>query len=646
MSGIRVRLRMPRTRSCSRPAVSGHGAGSTTAGTTCWSILLLAGAAALVFGAPSAAHAQCWGALSAITSVIGTVNTAFLPSSPAFLLLPPTAPDQQGGGVWTRSVGGTVDTKADTSFTASYAITPATGPTVVSPIGTTCQPSVKQSFAGFEMGHDIAALNTANSDTNWHFGVLAGYVGVKVDSPPTLDGGLNGNFEVPSAGLYTAFTMGAFSTDVQARLYNLQGESVGQRLDARGYSLAGNVAYRFDLPGHWTLEPSVGGIFSNTSVDPLNLSDVSETLGVPIAGIPAVPGGASPVAIVRGTMQVEDVENLLGRASLRLATVLPMPGGRIVAYPFITASVFHDFEGNATASLVSSGSIPGLISFQGSGNFAASSIGTYGQFGAGSAVQLADTGWGGFTRVDYRSGENIRGISGSVGLRYQFENSGPLPATGTRHPDTVVKARPAEHYDWTGPYAGLSVGSTWGRTHWAFPGATVDPDYGGALVGGQAGYNLQTGRFVFGIEADGGWSNARGTAACPDQPIFLSCIDDVGALGSVAGRLGYTWGRALFYAKGGWGFGEVTAGRNFNFVHPGIAVDVPGGTAQSTRWESGGTAGAGIEFALTDLWSAKAEFMRHEFPQYAFTVGQSVTANAAATGDTVRIGVNYHFLPP
>jgi hypothetical protein len=68
-----------------------------------------ASAVALMTGAPSAAYAQCFGQFNAITSVAGTINTAFLPSGSAFLSPTPNgAPDQQGGGVWTRTVGGTV----------------------------------------------------------------------------------------------------------------------------------------------------------------------------------------------------------------------------------------------------------------------------------------------------------------------------------------------------------------------------------------------------------------------------------------------------------------------------------------------------------------------------------------------------------
>jgi opacity protein-like surface antigen len=70
-----------------------------------------------------------------------------------------------------------------------------------------------------------------------------------------------------------------------------------------------------------------------------------------------------------------------------------------------------------------------------------------------------------------------------------------------------------------------------------------------------------------------------------------------------------------------------------------------GEVARSTNWENGWTAGVGMEFALTDRWSAKAEYMHYGFPQYTFTVAPNATASGSTAGDTVRIGVNYHFWP-
>jgi opacity protein-like surface antigen len=620
---------------------SHRAAGRRRAGSTCWPILAPASAVALMAGAPSAAYAQCFGQFNAITSVAGTVNTAFLPSGSAFLSSSPnSAPDQQGGGVWTRGVAGSVDTSSNTTINSSFTVLGSPPPPVQ--ISTPCRATVKQDFAGFETGHDIAALNVNNAE--WHFGVLAGYVGAKIQFPgqnaevPAQDGAL----QAPSAGLYASFSKGNFSADVQGRVYYLQAESLGQRLDGRGFSLAGNMSYRFDLPGNWSLEPSVGGIFSRTSVDPLNVATVGGTIPASATGIPGLTG--TLLVAESGTLQFQDVDSFLGRASIKLGTSFPLAGGQIIAYPFATASVFHEFEGTAAATFAQSGTVVGIpIPFQGTSSLTASGVGTYGQFGGGSAFQFANTGWLGYARFDYRTGENVQGYSVSAGLRYQLDAE-----NRARRPDMVVKARPAaDGYDWSGPYMGASAGSTWGRTHWAFQGATTDPDFAGVLVGGQAGYNFQKGRIVGGIEGDAGWSNAHGAAPCTNNPLFFSCEADVGLLGSLTARFGYTWGRALFYAKGGWAFGEVTARTALNFVDPGVAQPPAAAStvAQSTNWENGWTVGAGMEFALTDRWSAKAEYMHYGFPRYAFTVMQNAPASATAAGNTVRIGVNYHFAP-
>ncbi len=90
--------------------------------------------------------------------------------------------------------------------------------------------------------------------------------------------------------------------------------------------------------------------------------------------------------------------------------------------------------------------------------------------------------------------------------------------------------------------------------------------------------------FVAGIEGDWDYTNARGGKACPNA-FFFSCENDADQLGSIAARLGYTWGRALFYAKGGWAFGEVSAQAHSESWHdhtgmqPRYAVQPPTGQA-------------------------------------------------------------------
>ena len=124
-------------------------------------------------------------------------------------------------------------------------------------------------------------------------------------------------------------------------------------------------------------------------------------------------------------------------------------------------------------------------------NITTSRLGTYGQFGLGTAAAIINTGWLGYARVDYKTGEDIEGWNFNAGLRYQF--------TPEQRGSVKDGFGPAVYaYNWTGPYIGLSVGAiAWGHEDWTFTSnnATVDGlGYAGALVGGQIGYNLQVGQ--------------------------------------------------------------------------------------------------------------------------------------------------------
>jgi outer membrane immunogenic protein len=132
---------------------------------------------------------------------------------------------------------------------------------------------------------------------------------------------------------------------------------------------------------------------------------------------------------------------------------------------------------------------------------------------------------------------------------------------------------------------------------------------------------------------------------------FYTCEAEVNRLAALTGRLGYTWGRALFYAKGGVAAGEVAAAKVPSTPSPtafGVpVVPVPLAAAVSeSNWQVGWTAGVGMEFALTDRWSAKAEYSHYELGRDSFTtfVGDPGT-RVDTRGDNVRIGINLHLHP-
>ena len=582
--------------------------------------------------------------LGVLTSTINTINTAFLTQTTAFVSAPGNPqPDQQGAGAWGRTIVGTVDTEIKGTGTAD-------GSKLATPVTVTgtehCNLKTRQDYWGVQVGHDISILNGGATGANWHWGVTTGYLEARTkDITPagsyvnpffgtlnTPAGDLKETTEVPFVGLYTAFTKGGLFLDGQARwdfyqntLKDANNGLLGQEVDARGIALTGNIGYNQALGGGWFIEPSGGVVWSRVSVDPLNVAGLLQT-AAPFA------------AYARGTVVVDDIESVLGRATLRVGT--NFTSGGLAWQPFLTASVFHEFAGDVSAVSTISGT--GNAGIDGAAAHISQSggIGTYGQFALGTAAAVLNTGWLGYARVDYRVGDNIEGWSVNTGLRYQFN---PDPARGS------IKdgyAPVVYSYNWTGPYIGVAAGAAvWGHESWKYEsnGASVDGlGFAGGLAGGQVGYNVQTGSTVVGIEADYAWTNAHGSKACPNL-FFYSCEVELDNLGSVTGRIGHTVGRALFYAKAGLAFGDVTLQTRRN---DGLAIP-PSNTSLNGSSETlfGWTAGGGMEFALTDRWSAKAEYMYYDLGKETYKVDFNSLVDGDTRGSTVRIGLNLHLNP-
>jgi opacity protein-like surface antigen len=589
------------------------------------SMALIAG----VFGS-SAAWAQCTttlppiagaflpfvqsGAVNSLVSSINMVNTAFLTQSTAFVSAPGgPRPDQQGGGAWGRVIGGSVDTDSKSNATAD--LTAIFGPGAT---GTTnCSTTSRTDFAGFQVGHDISVLNGGGTGANFHVGVTAGYI--KADSKDITPGAsFSNSLDVPFAGVYAAFTKGAFFADAQVRWDAYQNNVTdpslgfgGQQFNATGWSLTGNAGYNIPLHNNWFVEPSAGVVWSTVQVDPLS-----------VAG----PAGALPARVT-----IDDIDSVLGRLSVRVGTTVTH--GNILFQPFVTASVLHEFADDVHTRV--SANNFGMAGPAITADISTSRVGTYGQFALGSAAVLSNTGWLGYARVDYRIGENIEGWSVNGGLRYQF--SPEQRAGGLKDAPMPVSYA----YNWTGPYIGGFAGKLWGDQSWNYVGGggTVQDAYASYIAGGQAGYNVQLGRIVLGVEADYGFSNSHGGVPCPNAA-FFTCNAEVDNLMSVTGRAGVTWERALFYVKGGFAGGDVRVETKFNLGGPIPPSGTP--TNGTTSWESGWTAGGGMEFALSQQWSARAEYMHYDLGSDRYTVDNGLLVDAKTKGDTVRVGVNFH----
>jgi outer membrane immunogenic protein len=193
----------------------------------------------------------------------------------------------------------------------------------------------------------------------------------------------------------------------------------------------------------------------------------------------------------------------------------------------------------------------------------------------------------------------------------------------------LYKAPPpqvAPVYNWTGFYIGANGGGGWGRSWWQSQSTTIN--LSGAQVGGTAGYNLQLGNTVLGLEGDLDWSNLKGTsgaALCP------GCSMSDSWLSTVRGRAGYAFGGVLPYVTGGLALGDVRASA------PGFA----GASTTNAGW----TVGGGIEIALPGNWTAKAEYLHVDLGKFncGASCGISPTGNVSMRDDVVRAGLNYHF---
>ncbi len=212
-------------------------------------------------------------------------------------------------------------------------------------------------------------------------------------------------------------------------------------------------------------------------------------------------------------------------------------------------------------------------------------------------------------------------------------------------PPVYTPVAPA--WSWTGFYIGGHAGYGGDRFDYPFevtPGPLVAGRFnitsGGFFGGGQAGFNWQFGQFVLGVETDIATSDIRGRLAFDlTAPVGFNITGQshLNYFGTVRGRLGLAWDKALFYVTGGWAYGEVTSSGNI------------GAAAVSTTYNKDGYAvGAGIEYALSNWISVKSEYMYLDLGRdnlltaplgggLAFRIDEKTTVHSFKTGVNFKL---------
>jgi outer membrane immunogenic protein len=190
------------------------------------------------------------------------------------------------------------------------------------------------------------------------------------------------------------------------------------------------------------------------------------------------------------------------------------------------------------------------------------------------------------------------------------------------------------------------------------------------IGGGTLGCNWQAvgSPFVIGIEGEAGYMKLQGSAFDPLRSPTLSAVtpDVQGSAkagdwyGMITGRLGYAWGTALLYVKGGAAFVPVQASVLDQCTNVAAGCGNWLTSTSVSKTVTTGTVGGGIEWAFAGNWSVKAEYM---FVGLGDLHTETSCSNATlATGvvvgggpfcfnhdfqgiHTAKIGLNYRFGP-
>jgi outer membrane immunogenic protein len=202
--------------------------------------------------------------------------------------------------------------------------------------------------------------------------------------------------------------------------------------------------------------------------------------------------------------------------------------------------------------------------------------------------------------------------------------------------DMPVKAPPAtvvaQAWNWSGFYIGGTFGGVWGDDQ--ITNLSIVPNFvgtrdriRGALAGGTVGVNWQIGQFVLGAEADWSWSSAELTYSnfvC--SPL---CTERWKWFGTARARGGVAYNQFLFY---------VTGGAVFTHFDTRIGT-LDNGSGNANGW----TVGGGLEFALSQNWSAKVEYLYVDVgnPTYFNRTPDQIRLDPHI--NIIRGGINYRF---
>lgn len=262
---------------------------------------------------------------------------------------------------------------------------------------------------------------------------------------------------------------------------------------------------------------------------------------------------------------------------------------------------------------------------------------------------------------------------GAVALTASAAQAADLPSRAP--PPAYIP--PAPIFTWTGIYLGGQIGYAWGsgNLHYTLfdptgTGTILSTGVGGTpsgVIGGaHVGYNYQINQWVIGLEGSVDGTSLSNTVAASFPALFsgsaITANTSANIQGSIRGRLGVAWDRALIYATGGVAFGGFDT--NYSFIgntNGNPAINGGGaifGSNSISNTRVGWTVGGGIDYAVTNNWSIFAEYRYTNFGTIsapglaaaAFATGTApglvsaaINSNRTINQNQVQVGFSYKF---
>jgi outer membrane immunogenic protein len=194
---------------------------------------------------------------------------------------------------------------------------------------------------------------------------------------------------------------------------------------------------------------------------------------------------------------------------------------------------------------------------------------------------------------------------------------------------------------WAGAYVGLNLGVAQNYLSGDNVSSTVKDltKFNGFDVGGHAGYNWQSGQFVYGVEVDASGQLGKRSNTLNDGYGTGSVSISAPAMASARVRLGYAWDNMLVYGTVG-GVQEQIKTTESYVGNPGYTRFNYSQT--DTTKLKGYTLGLGGEYKMSQQLSLRLEARHSALSDGNYVLGGG-SSKARFNHDAVQAGLSYHF---